>query len=610
MDVKPDGSGIESTGWFRSNEMMENEQEDGKREDDSTMISRLCALQWIVVLYESVVPDSLKAEYAREFISPIIHQLVDNPPGLIIFKSFEVLATITAMAKGEHPQTMSLSTDAPGILSPSNGKDAESSHHHPLNGASIMQSLDELDPTFTKSRDREVFASLIHLFSHHHRLLSDLSKVIKIMCTFQPPEFVFASFALELDNFIAGRLNKRDKALMSNHLNGKQIKREQKSLARDIEFVSSFVQQMNHVLLTASETAELRATLNDSIGPCSQGRLDPRRVGLFQIILYAFSHNLVAALSLCLWGGAYLTAYSFLQQIDPLDVDIVFYLELDQLIELIERPLFRHLHLRMLECDSDPSNEGSSLMLFRALKSMLMLIPQSTSYNVLKARLQTVSRFRQSAIQINEEIQKDITGTSTAAFVARIHLVRKLHCDAKWQTIRAESLEHVEVDQNEHFDEVAGRRSWLGYADEEEENLTKGKMKKEKARIKAGLGQSTVGTNPGNYDEFHNLSSSMNELTIDASQDECKACLGSGEEVMFRHPDEVLPKDQINNFQALTRHGMIHQQMERQDSSAGLEPSNLGIGNLAHSSLEESGDADSETKAKWMEYWAESGAQT
>eukprot|EP00957_Ditylum_brightwellii_P071800 5457787-Ditylum_brightwellii.AAC.1 len=115
---------------------------------------------------------------------------------------------------------------------------------------------------------------------------------------------------------------------------------------------------MNHVLLTASETAELRATLNDSIGPCSQGRLDPRRVGLFQIILYAFSHNLVAALSLCLWGGAYLTAYSFLQQIDPLDVDIVFYLELDQLIELIERPLFRHLHLRMLECDSDPSNEG------------------------------------------------------------------------------------------------------------------------------------------------------------------------------------------------------------------------------------------------------------
>jgi len=430
------------------------------------------------------------------------------------------------------------------------------------------------------------------------------------MCTFQPPEFVFASFALELDNFIAGRLNKRDKALMSNHLNGKQIKREQKSLARDIEFVSSFVQQMNHVLLTASETAELRATLNDSIGPCSQGRLDPRRVGLFQIILYAFSHNLVAALSLCLWGGAYLTAYSFLQQIDPLDVDIVFYLELDQLIELIERPLFRHLHLRMLECDSDPSNEGSSLMLFRALKSMLMLIPQSTSYNVLKARLQTVSRFRQSAIQINEEIQKDITGTSTAAFVARIHLVRKLHCDAKWQTIRAESLEHVEVDQNEHFDEVAGRRSWLGYADEEEENLTKGKMKKEKARIKAGLGQSTVGTNPGNYDEFHNLSSSMNELTIDASQDECKACLGSGEEVMFRHPDEVLPKDQINNFQALTRHGMIHQQMERQDSSAGLEPSNLGIGNLAHSSLEESGDADSETKAKWMEYWAESGAQT
>lgn len=56
MDVAQDGSGIESGGWFRaSNDTKE-------RSDDSMIMSRLCALDWIIVLYESVVPDQLKAD--------------------------------------------------------------------------------------------------------------------------------------------------------------------------------------------------------------------------------------------------------------------------------------------------------------------------------------------------------------------------------------------------------------------------------------------------------------------------------------------------------------------------------------------------------------------
>jgi hypothetical protein len=57
MDVTPDGTGIESPGWFRASV--------DEREDESTMMSRLCALEWVVVLYESVVPDALKAEVSR-----------------------------------------------------------------------------------------------------------------------------------------------------------------------------------------------------------------------------------------------------------------------------------------------------------------------------------------------------------------------------------------------------------------------------------------------------------------------------------------------------------------------------------------------------------------
>jgi hypothetical protein len=60
MDVKSDGTGIESQGWFRAST-------DTKEEDiDSMMMSRLCALHWIIVLYESVVPDVLKADVSDQ----------------------------------------------------------------------------------------------------------------------------------------------------------------------------------------------------------------------------------------------------------------------------------------------------------------------------------------------------------------------------------------------------------------------------------------------------------------------------------------------------------------------------------------------------------------
>jgi hypothetical protein len=59
LDVKHDGTGIESQGWFRTSK-------DTKEVDvDSMMMSRLCALHWVIVLYESVVPDVLKADVSH-----------------------------------------------------------------------------------------------------------------------------------------------------------------------------------------------------------------------------------------------------------------------------------------------------------------------------------------------------------------------------------------------------------------------------------------------------------------------------------------------------------------------------------------------------------------
>jgi len=59
MDVKTDGSGIESTGWFRTNGESADE---GEATGHENILSRLCALEWIELLFEYVVPDVLKDE--------------------------------------------------------------------------------------------------------------------------------------------------------------------------------------------------------------------------------------------------------------------------------------------------------------------------------------------------------------------------------------------------------------------------------------------------------------------------------------------------------------------------------------------------------------------
>ena len=91
MDVKADGTGIESTGWFRASDGVEER-------DNALILSRLCAMQWVVVLYDYVVPTSLKADYASEFIDCILYQLVDQPPGIIgEYQLLSILRLLSAL---------------------------------------------------------------------------------------------------------------------------------------------------------------------------------------------------------------------------------------------------------------------------------------------------------------------------------------------------------------------------------------------------------------------------------------------------------------------------------------------------------------------------------
>jgi hypothetical protein len=417
---------------------------------------------------------------------------VNNPPEGIIFKSLEVLVNITVPVDGEKVAQesgfnplLSMAAETAGGADETD----EESLQHPMTDANALFALDVLDSSRrqSESRDRQVFTVLIRLHAHNHQLVADLSRVIQFMCTLQAPEFVFVSFAVELDHYVRKQTQYHNDA---RHSIKDAESRPQRShhLSGNLEFVSSFVQQMNHVLLNTEETKELRKLLKDCVSSEKKDESDRRKKQLFHILLHSFSHNLAASLSLCLWGGAYRTASTFLRHIDPLDIDLIFLVEVDKLVEMLERPLFRHLQVRMLECDSNPGSEGSGNMLFRTLKSMLMLVPQSTCYSILRDRLVSISRFRQSALAKASVKDEDTLKNVSKSFVSRVVQVRKLHCDARWESIRADSLETAERDDyDEVLDEGESRREWLGYSTKDEEDAARARYRAEKHRLSAEM---------------------------------------------------------------------------------------------------------------------------
>lgn len=208
----------------------------------------------------------------------------------------------------------------------------------------------------------------------------------------------------------------------------------------------------------------------------------------------------------------------------------MFYLEIDQLIDLIERPIFRHLQLRLLECEDEPYCEGSGAMLFLTLKRIMMLLPQSTSYMILQERLSSVARYRQSAVSLNKAPSPVKVGSWTDIFVKRIIKARRLHVWMKWRMIRAESLEEEPcriLTDEQKFNAQQQRRDWLGYKDEEDERSTKQKIKE---KMLGSTGRAEI---VGVYEGLNEVEQSKNmqyyEDEETKNDDGCKLCTGDSQ---------------------------------------------------------------------------------
>ncbi|KAF4677959.1 PtdIns(3,5)P(2) sythesis regulation factor [Perkinsus chesapeaki] len=210
----------------------------------------------------------------------------------------------------------------------------------------------------------------------------------------------------------------------------------------DAEFRSMAVYLFNWILLTAPETNTLREALYDdastpltlafkwqqlmdlAAGPSSDSNgSNDEDMPLFVRILLPWMSNPASALSLCLWVGRYALACKFVGIIaedqvsigavpwsvrkgritrtssshpDVADDGAESLLQLDQLVHLLESPVFTKLRLELLPnsylLDVKPEKEKRQCLL-DCLVGLVMLVPQNTrAFQLLKERLDIVHK--------------------------------------------------------------------------------------------------------------------------------------------------------------------------------------------------------------------------
>ncbi|KAF9135386.1 hypothetical protein BGW39_003183 [Mortierella sp. 14UC] len=144
----------------------------------------------------------------------------------------------------------------------------------------------------------------------------------------------------------------------------------------DLEFANTMVQNLNIILITAPELADLRKRLKSVDSRDGQA--------LFAVLYRSWCHNPVSTFALCLMAQYYEHAVALLQSFAEFEITVNLLIQVDKLVQLIESPVFTYLRLQLLEPERYPH-------LFKCLYGLLMLLPQSTAFATLRNRLTSVS---------------------------------------------------------------------------------------------------------------------------------------------------------------------------------------------------------------------------
>lgn len=292
-------------------------------------------------------------------------------------------------------------------------------------------------PTKILSRDSGTFPALLKTLSDPSEdvVKHDLQLLAQISASSE--DYYFTSFmknVLELFSTDRRLLETRGSLIIRQlclHLNAERIYRTIAEILEkddDLEFASMMVVKLNMILITSPELADFRRRLKNL--ESKDGQM------LFSSLYRSWCHNPVAVFALCLLAQAYEHASNLLQIFAELELTVSLLVQIDKLVMLIESPVFTSLRLQLLEPDRYP-------FLPKCLYGLLMILPQSSAFISLRARLSVV----QSAGYVpSTQNSRTSSATSNVVSATRSKLSGGNKDEIRW----SELLVHFRSVQNRH----------------------------------------------------------------------------------------------------------------------------------------------------------------
>ncbi|XP_033754423.1 protein VAC14 homolog [Pecten maximus] len=319
--------------------------------EHQSLRTRIAALEWLSHLLLKV-PNKTFQHVDRFF--PVLLTTLSDTSTEVVLLDLETLAEISS-----NPAGYLVHQEQPGQNPGSKGKSKE---------GQTTPSSKSANKVKTKEEETSEFRSGLNMyFTKFMKALLDLFK--KDQNLLEPEERGY---------FIIRQLSQLLNAVdVFQSLSQILVEEE------DVNFACKMVQSLNTILLTSTELFDMRNQL--------KSLSTQESCVLFCCLYKSWCHSPVATVSLCYLSQNYRHACDLLLSFGNLEVTVDFLKEIDKLVQLIESPIFAYLRLQLLDVHNNQD-------LIKSLYGLLMLLPQSEAFKLLRYRLDCIPHYQLATI--------------------------------------------------------------------------------------------------------------------------------------------------------------------------------------------------------------------
>ena len=216
---------------------------------------------------------------------------------------------------------------------------------------------------------------------------------------------------------------------------------------KDLNFVIKITKMLNMFLLGEKECQNIRNELLSRKRTMSMNNLneieDNTEYNLFEKIFYIWSLSPFMSVLLCMYCKYFELSYYLTLELSKLKLKQNDYIELCQIVQIFESSIFNNIRIKLI-------NPKKNIYLVKTLYALLMLLPQSNSFDSLNNRIKIIK----SISKIDDE-EDDILYKKQKTIEYKISPVNKRKIINKYINIMKERYkEKIEYENNLNKDKI------------------------------------------------------------------------------------------------------------------------------------------------------------